>query len=260
MLHWILVCSCLFQGARYLAYVEHDNFEEGVLFQYDPSSGPDFWRWVEYAVTSPLQIILIAGSFYMREIVLMATMAGLQGALVLLGYVIELEIHALCLEKIAAWQAGAYRPQGKTTVKMFVGQCKLFFLSVCRIHLSWHHLGGIDYKISDASGSHCRLSKSKVNATRSCHCYRAAVHFIFDVWCSLDSAGGNNFACAHARPATIAIHLANSIVVLFTVEHFRKTCLRVGVYCATRNDECIVNALEHMPMISIQDFILQCSH
>jgi len=128
MLHWILVCSCLFQGARYLAYVEHDNFEEGVLFQYDPSSGPDFWRWVEYAVTSPLQIILIAGSFYMREIVLMATMAGLQGALVLLGYVIELEIHALCLEKIAAWQAGAYRPQGKTTVKMFVGQCKLFFL------------------------------------------------------------------------------------------------------------------------------------
>jgi len=128
MLHWILVCSCLFQGARYLAYVEHDNFEEGVLFQYDPSSGPDFWRWVEYALTSPLQIILIAGSFYMREIVLIATMAGLQGALVLLGYVIELEIEALCLEKIAAWQAGAYRPQGKTTVKMFVGQCKLFFL------------------------------------------------------------------------------------------------------------------------------------
>lgn len=128
MLHWILACSCLFQGARYLAYVDHEDFEEGVLFQYDPSSGPDFWRWVEYAVTSPLQIILIAGTFYMREIVLISTMAGLQGALVLLGYVIELEIQTLCLEKVAAWQAGAYRPQGRTTVKMFVAQCKLFLL------------------------------------------------------------------------------------------------------------------------------------
>jgi len=130
MLHWVLICSFLFQGARFLAYCEHDEAHEGVLFQYVPSSGPDFWRWVEYALTSPLQTIIIAGSFYMREIVLLTLMAGLQGALMLLGYVIEVEIQTLCLEKIAAWQAGAYRIRGMT-VKTFVCQCKLFFLFSC---------------------------------------------------------------------------------------------------------------------------------
>jgi len=130
MLHWVLICSFLFQGARFLAYCEHDDAHEGILFQYVPTNGPDFWRWVEYALTSPLQIIIIAGSFYMREIVQLALIAGLQGALVLLGYVIELEIQTLCLEKIAAWQAGAYRMPGMT-VKMFVCQCKLAFLFLC---------------------------------------------------------------------------------------------------------------------------------
>jgi len=166
MLHWILVCFFLFQGPRFFTYVEHDNVKEWVLFQYDPSGGPDFWCWVEYAVTSPLQIIIIAGSFYMLEIVLITTMASLQRALVQLGHVVELEIETLCLEKNAAWQAGAYQPQGKTTVKMFVCQCKMFFLLSSTTHVM-PSSGSLDCKISNAVASHQRLSESIENAPRN---------------------------------------------------------------------------------------------
>ena len=127
MLHWILLCSVLFQGARSLAYTEHDDARPDVLFQYVPTSGPDFWRWVEYALTAPLQIIIILGSFYMREVVLMASMAGLQAALVLLGYAIELEMHTVCLLKVAAWHQ-PYTEKVGTSIACFLAQCKVVFL------------------------------------------------------------------------------------------------------------------------------------
>jgi len=130
MLHWILLCSVLFQGARCLAFTEYDDARPDVLFQYVPSRGPDFWRWVEYALTAPLQIIIILGSFYMRETVLLATMAGLQGALVLLGYVIELELHTVCMLKLGAWQQ-PYAMKSNMSVVCFLAQCKVIFLLLC---------------------------------------------------------------------------------------------------------------------------------
>jgi len=130
MLHWILLCSFLFQGARSLAFTEYDDARPDVLFQYVPSRGPDFWRWVEYALTAPLQIIIILGSFYMRETVLLATMAGLQGALVLLGYTIELELHTVCMLKLGAWQQ-QYSMKNEMSVACFLAQCKVVFLLLC---------------------------------------------------------------------------------------------------------------------------------
>jgi len=128
MLHWILAVSCVFQGARFFAHVEHEDVDAGVLFQYDPDSGPDFGRWVEYALTSPLQVVLLADLFYLRETALLAATAGLQGALVLLGYAIELEVQTLVAEKLRAWEAAAYGPPAKRTVRAFACQCKLCFL------------------------------------------------------------------------------------------------------------------------------------
>lgn len=130
MLHWILLCSFLFQGARCWAFTEHDDARPDVLFQYVPSSGPDFWRWVEYALTAPLQIIIILGSFYMRETVLLATMAGLQGALMLLGYAIELELHTVCMLKLAVWHE-PYSVKVGTSAACFVAQCRVVFLLLC---------------------------------------------------------------------------------------------------------------------------------
>ena len=122
MLQWVLLCSVLFQGGRCWAYRDLEDDDDTELFQYIPSRGPDFWRWIEYALTAPLQIIIIAGSFYMRETVILTLMAALQGALVLLGYVIELEIQTLYLCRIAT----SVKPQRSKSV--FLCECKLVFL------------------------------------------------------------------------------------------------------------------------------------
>ena len=130
MLQWILLCSVFFQGGRFWAFAELEDADENELFQYVPSRGPDFWRWVEYALTSPLQIIIIAGSFYLRETLLIALMAALQGALVISGYAIEMEIQALHTEKIALWQSQAPRKPFRSK-NAFLIQIKLVFLLLC---------------------------------------------------------------------------------------------------------------------------------
>jgi len=84
LLQWVLTTSVLFQCAR------------TTFPNYRPEDGPDAWRWVEYALTSPLQIVIICSSFYMRELYFLFLIAGLQGALVTMGYGIELQIQLVC--------------------------------------------------------------------------------------------------------------------------------------------------------------------
>lgn len=54
--------------------------------------GPSAGRWVEYAVTSPLMVILVALSFHIREQSTLLCLAGLQALLVSIGFGIEREI------------------------------------------------------------------------------------------------------------------------------------------------------------------------
>jgi len=122
MLQWVLLCSVIFQGGRCLAYRDLEDDDDTELFQYIPSRGPDFWRWIEYALTAPLQIVIIAGSFYLRETVVLTLMAALQGALVLFGYVIELEIQTLYLCRIAT------SVKQQRSKRVFLSECKLVFL------------------------------------------------------------------------------------------------------------------------------------
>ena len=53
-------------------------------YDYDPRK-KDFWRWLEYALTSPLQITLIAMFIFVLDRSTIMNLWGLQGALVLLG-------------------------------------------------------------------------------------------------------------------------------------------------------------------------------
>lgn len=85
-LAWVFFCSFLFQAYRSFLRFNSDADGGGL------EDGPDFWRWVEYALTSPCQIFIIATSFWIGEQDLLLTMCSLQGALVLTGYVIELEV------------------------------------------------------------------------------------------------------------------------------------------------------------------------
>jgi len=102
MLLWVLMCSVVFQTARCVRFrtAEQSRLSPSP-YDYVPSSGPDFWRWYEYALTSPLQIIIIAGSFYARDMHLLLVLASLQGALVLVGYLLELQIEAVFVHKMS---------------------------------------------------------------------------------------------------------------------------------------------------------------
>lgn len=75
----VFFVSGVFQFYRFINYDSH----------YRPT-GPDFGRWVEYLLTSPLQIFIIAMSVLIRDTFLLVTLTFLQAALILLGYLLEL--------------------------------------------------------------------------------------------------------------------------------------------------------------------------
>jgi len=95
----VLLFSSLFQFFRYFFSVSHeknnDNHGIGWNIIYDPSSGPDLWRWIEYSLTSPLQIVLIAAVFNARENNFLLLIAALQLALVLFGYTLEVQLEEI---------------------------------------------------------------------------------------------------------------------------------------------------------------------
>lgn len=82
----VLWITFAFSGLRCLFY----NME--ALWYPD---GPCFWRWLEYAITSPQIIVVLAMGSGVRDIGTVAGLAGAQALLVLLGYLLEVQIEAL---------------------------------------------------------------------------------------------------------------------------------------------------------------------
>lgn len=66
---------------------------------YKPGRGPEFSRWLEYFFTSPLQIIIVSSSFGFATLDSLLGQCGMQAALVLLGYDIELQIKKIYKRK-----------------------------------------------------------------------------------------------------------------------------------------------------------------
>lgn len=60
---------------------------------YNPST-PNFWRWLEYFVTSPIMLTLIAVASGVRDVKMLVVLGGAQALLIMLGYLLELEIAA----------------------------------------------------------------------------------------------------------------------------------------------------------------------
>lgn len=78
----VFLCSAFFQLSRGLWYKQYFN----------PLDGPDYSRWLEYLVTSPLQVVLVAIAFGFSDRDQLLSWAGVQAALVILGYSIEKQI------------------------------------------------------------------------------------------------------------------------------------------------------------------------
>ena len=111
VLIWIFLVSFVFQGARYESsetsvrgdtpsgFFKSPEISDNTFnlwkwwdyFKYNPLR-PDFWRWLEYALTAPFQILLIATSVFIGNEATLWNLMGLQGALVLLGYLNEKRI------------------------------------------------------------------------------------------------------------------------------------------------------------------------
>ena len=105
---WIFAVSALFQLLRVALFVPRGNRRKNnngllafsMFSQYRPYAGPDFWRWVEYALTSPLQIVVIASTLTVTDRSMLLALGALQGALTLLGIPIEQEMHELSLQRV----------------------------------------------------------------------------------------------------------------------------------------------------------------
>lgn len=93
---------------------------------------PEFWRWVEYALTAPLQILLIAYSVFIGDRATLFNLMGLQGAMVLVGYINEKHIDKIWKRAINQRTTGPYLRWGyewyKLTLLMTFSW--LFFLAI----------------------------------------------------------------------------------------------------------------------------------
>jgi len=96
LLIWIFLVSVTFQSIR-----GWKQLQEWTGVMYNPRK-PDFWRWLEYALTAPFQIILIGTSVFINERGQVMNMAGLQAALVLMGYMNEKRIDSFYKRVIKA--------------------------------------------------------------------------------------------------------------------------------------------------------------
>ena len=97
-LFFVLLVSWACQAARW--YLSNHDFYG---FTYRPSRGPDFWRWFEYILTSPLQIVLVCSAFQMGERNMLVLIAALQAGLVLGGYLIEIAMESVCVGLISEY-------------------------------------------------------------------------------------------------------------------------------------------------------------
>jgi len=110
----VLFVSSSFQFFRYYFSAEGSDIA-GYTFKYNPESGPDVWRWIEYSLTSPLQIILISSAFNARENNMMILLASLQFALVMFGYTLE-----TLLQEIIDWDSLYNNKQKSRAQTIFV--------------------------------------------------------------------------------------------------------------------------------------------
>tara|TARA_Y100000361_G_C11161086_1_gene347374 strand:+ start:3640 stop:5121 length:1482 start_codon:yes stop_codon:yes gene_type:complete len=109
LLIWIFLVSIVFQGSRAL----NNDIDRRSIERYDPLK-PDYWRWVEYALTSPFQVFLIATSVMIGERSQLLSLMGLQGALVMIGFANEKRIDKFYKRAIKIFGEKNYElPQGQ---------------------------------------------------------------------------------------------------------------------------------------------------
>lgn len=114
LLIWIFLVSIVFQGKRAL---NNEDSKPSVEL-YNPLK-PDYWRWVEYALTSPFQVFLIATSVMIGERSQLLSLMGLQGALVMLGFANEKRIDKFYKRAIKIFGTHKFDPGEEQEITSF---------------------------------------------------------------------------------------------------------------------------------------------
>lgn len=120
--HWVLQSehAWVFQCGRTGAAVIED------IQLYNPYK-PDFWRWWEYALTSSIQTAIIALSFFIGSRSEVLCLAGLQGALCLLGFAIEKRIDKLYKWRIKKGSENASKPENASKSNFKIAKLLILF-------------------------------------------------------------------------------------------------------------------------------------
>ena len=106
----VFVFSAFFQLSRGFWYKQYFN----------PTEGPDYGRWLEYLVTSPLQVVLVAIAFGFSDRDQLLSWAGVQAALVILGYSIEKQIKKVYIRRIVAGKLDTKKKELRKFYNIFV--------------------------------------------------------------------------------------------------------------------------------------------
>jgi len=111
---------------------------------------PDFARWLEYTITSPMQIIVVCGTVYMRNSEQIALISTLQGALTLCGWTIELFIYHL---QIAAHESGKFSTPFNA---IFAKMATVFAAAIYTHHVIWSIIMAV-YEKHEQNLQQCNL-------------------------------------------------------------------------------------------------------
>ena len=116
---------------------------------------PDFSRWLEYTVTSPMQIIVIAITVYIRNAHHLSLLSTLQGALTLSGWTVEVCISNL---QIAATNSGKMsRDFANTLLKL----ATIFLAATYAHNVIWFSI--LDFYIAHENNTrNCDLGIKKI--------------------------------------------------------------------------------------------------
>ena len=121
MILFVVWFSAIVQGLRCCLNPKNIFGCSSRSFEYNPVK-PDFWRWFEYACTSPLQIVLVGLSVMIGNWVQLLLLATLQLALIWFGFVIEKRINKL------------YKSEKSIN---FVKLLKVWILFGCAVYCHW---------------------------------------------------------------------------------------------------------------------------
>lgn len=159
-LRLVFAISLLFQWGR--AWAATYSRDDGTKL-YNPHKA-DFWRWWEYALTSSIQTAIIALSFFIGSRSEVLCLAGLQGALCLLGFAIEKRIDKLYKYKIKGGSDNESKPENASKSNFKVAKLLILFTAAWSFFaIIWSILLDRFDRQRDAS-TDCRMGSSMPDA------------------------------------------------------------------------------------------------